>query len=167
MALIYIDGVMFDEHTTTLLNCPITITGVYKIPLTVTKIGIQAFFGCSRLLSVELPAGLKTIGMLAFEGCRHLNSITIPASVDCINYRAFAKCYGLTSIRLMCKTPPKCSVNNNIFADTPVKFCRLYVPMGSGAAYCSAPVWKEFYEIIEFVPDKEKISENNKKVKVG
>lgn len=156
MALTNNDGVMFDEYNTTLLHCPALYTGAYKVPSTITKIGIQAFFGCTRLLSVELPAGLKTINMLAFEGCKHINSITIPASVECIHYRAFAKCYGLSSIRLMSKTPPNCSINNNIFAETPVKFCRLYVPMGSGAAYCAAPVWKDFYEIIEFVPGKEK-----------
>jgi hypothetical protein len=167
VALIKHGGVMFDEKQTTLLHCPNSFTGVYKVPLTVTKIGIQAFFGCSRLLSVELPSGLKTINMLAFEGCRHLNSITIPASVECIDYRAFAKCNALTSIRLMHKIPPACSSNNSIFADTPVKFCRLYVPMGSGMAYSSAPVWKEFYEIIELVPDKEKAFENHKKALVG
>jgi len=55
MALIYIDGVMFDEEQTTLLHCPATTTGVYKVPSTVKKIGIQAFFGCSRLLTVQLP----------------------------------------------------------------------------------------------------------------
>lgn len=149
MSLIYIDGVMFNEEQTTLLHCPLTITGVYKIPSTVKKIGIQAFFGCSRLLSVELPSGLKTINMLAFEGCRHLHSICIPESVTAIGYRAFANCTELRTIQVEHESPLLCSINCEIFRNTDLSKCTLIVPVGTRMLYLNAPLWRDFGNIVE------------------
>jgi len=156
MALTYIEGVMFDEQMATLLHCPISITGVYNIPETVTKIGIQAFYGCTRLLSVQLPEQLKTISMLAFEGCRHLHSICIPASVTTIGYSAFAKCIGLRTIQLKHEMPLRCTTNCNIFKNTDISQCALIVPVGTRLAYFNAPVWRDFGNIFEIGQMKEK-----------
>ena len=167
MALIYIDGVMFDEEQTTLLHCPITITGVYKIPTTVTKIGIQAFYGCSRLLTVQLPGQLKTINMLAFEGCRHLHSICIPESVTTIGYRAFANCSELRSIQVEHETPLQCSSNCDIFISTDISKCTLIVPLDTRQAYINAPVWGKFGNIVEIGLAKEKNHINERRKIVG
>ena len=43
-----------------------------------TKIGTQAFFGCSSLQNVTLPTSLKEIGYQAFRDCDALTSITFP-----------------------------------------------------------------------------------------
>ena len=167
MALIYIDGVMFDEQSTTLLHCPSTTTGVYKVPKTVTKIGIQAFYGCSRLLSVHLPAHLTAINMLAFEGCWHLHSICIPESVTSIGYRAFAKCPELRTIQLEHETPLQCSTNCDIFKNTDITKCTLIVPLGSRQAYLNSPVWRDFGNIVEIGQAKEKLCDNGKRKIVG
>lgn len=168
MALIYIDGVMFNEEQTTLLHCPIITTGVYKVPSTVKKIGIQAFFGCTRLLKIQLPEQLQTINMLAFEGCRHLNSICIPESVTSIGYRAFANCPELRTIQLEHEEPLACSTNCDIFKKTDISKCTLIVPVGTRFAYLKAPVWRDFGNIVEIGEAKEQeVCKKDKRKVVG
>ena len=72
------------------------------IPSSVTSIGEQAFYGCSKLTSVIFPSGskLKSIGREAFEDCSELTSIDIPDSVNSIESMAFSGCTGLTSVKL-------------------------------------------------------------------
>lgn len=167
MALIYIDGVMFDEEQTTLLHCPATTTGVYKTPSTVTKIGIQAFYGCSRLLTIKLPERLKAINMLAFEGCKHLHAICIPESVTSIGYRAFANCPELRTIQLEHEAPLACSTNCDIFKKTDISKCTLIVPIGTRQAYMNALVWRDFGNIVEIGQAKEKLCDKEKRKIVG
>lgn len=167
MSLIYRDGVMFDEQISTLLHCPLTFAGVYKVPSTVKKIGIQAFFGCSHLLSINLPQGLETINMLAFDGCRHLSSICLPESIKSINYRAFANCTGLKTLQIECQIPPKCSTNCDIFKNTDISKCTLLVPVNTRQAYINAPVWGKFGNIVEIGQTKEKMVCDKEKRKVA
>ena len=69
-----------------------------EIPAGVTSIGDSAFSGCSRLTSIKIPAGVTSIGEYAFSGCSGLTSIEIPAGVTSIGDSAFRSCSGLTSI---------------------------------------------------------------------
>ncbi len=64
------------------------------------KIGKYAFYGCSRLTSLNLPAGITSIGSSAFEGCSGLTSLTLPAGITSIGDYAFSGCSGLTSLNL-------------------------------------------------------------------
>ena len=52
----------------------------------------SAFYGCSSLAEIALPAGLITIGDSAFRGCSSLTEITLPASLTSIEQTAFAGC---------------------------------------------------------------------------
>ena len=62
---------------------PDTIT--YEgITYSVTSIGNEAFYWCSKLSAVTLSSSLKTIGNCAFEECSGLTSVTIPNSVTSI-----------------------------------------------------------------------------------
>ena len=63
-------------------------------------IGDCAFYGCSGLTSINLPASITEIGESAFYGCSGLTSINLPASITKIEYGAFEGCSGLTSINL-------------------------------------------------------------------
>ena len=63
-----------------------------------TSIGSKAFYGCSGLSSVEIPAGVTSIGDQAFRECSGLTSVEIPAGVTYIDGDAFYKCSGLTSV---------------------------------------------------------------------
>ena len=81
-------------------NCT-TLVDV-TIPASVTGIGEQAFYGCSNLLSVIFGPNsqLESIGGWAFCDCSNLVSITIPAGVTNIGDSAFFDCIGLTSITI-------------------------------------------------------------------
>ena len=63
-----------------------------------SSIGEHAFYGCSGLSSVEIPASVTSIGGSAFLGCSGLTSVEIPASVTSIGESAFYGCSGLTSV---------------------------------------------------------------------
>lgn len=71
----------------------------YSIPANVTKIA-DAFFYCSKLTSISLPAGLKEIDDYAFTYCSGLTSISLPSGLERIGKCAFAHCSGLTEIIL-------------------------------------------------------------------
>ena len=64
----------------------------------VTTIGVEAFYCCNGLTSIEIPNSVTTIGYAAFYCCSGLTSIEIPNSVTTIGSSAFSGCSGLTSI---------------------------------------------------------------------
>ena len=68
------------------------------IPDSVTRIGSDAFSGCTGLTSITIPDSVTSIGNSAFWNCTGLTSITIPDSVTSIGNYAFYNCSSLTSI---------------------------------------------------------------------
>jgi hypothetical protein len=70
------------------------------IPASVTSIGEKAFYNCYGLTSVTIPASVTRIGTEAFKYCYGLTSVTIPASVTSIGDGAFYYCYGLTTLTI-------------------------------------------------------------------
>ncbi len=67
---------------------------------TATKIGNDAFRGCTSLTSIEIPNSVTSIGGYAFENCSGLTSVTIPNSVTSIGICAFRDCTSLTSVTI-------------------------------------------------------------------
>ena len=61
-----------------------------------TSIGDSAFYYCSSLTSVSLPAA-TSIGDVAFSSCSSLTSVSLPAATS-IGDRAFQYCGSLTSV---------------------------------------------------------------------
>ena len=72
----------------------------YNIPNTVTEIGKNAFYGCSKITSIIIPDSVTTIGAGAFESCSSLTEITIPQSVTSIGSDAFVYCGKLMAINI-------------------------------------------------------------------
>ena len=66
----------------------------------VTAIGTDAFYGCTRLKNVTLPASLTQIGDMAFEMCENLTEITVPDNVVSIGDDAFRGCTQLETVSL-------------------------------------------------------------------
>ena len=47
------------------------------MPSKLTTIGASAFYKCTKLTSITIPANVKSIGSKAFYGCKNLKKITI------------------------------------------------------------------------------------------
>jgi hypothetical protein len=93
-----LDGVLFNQNQTTLLQYPGGKAGAYTIPGGVTRIGFSAFEHCNGLTGVTIPNSLTRIDTYAFYGCAGLSRITIPASVTSIGDYVFVSCSGLTEV---------------------------------------------------------------------
>ena len=71
-----------------------------EIPDSVTSIGDSAFRACSSLTSVVIGDSVTSIGDSAFRAGNSLTSIEIPDSVTSIGWMAFSNCSSLTSIEI-------------------------------------------------------------------
>ncbi len=94
------DYLEFSEDGRTVIGCKKNYKGAVVITEGVTEIGENAFKGCTRLTSIEIPNSVTVIGNYAFYGCTHLTSIEIPDSVTRIGYHAFGGCMSLNSIEI-------------------------------------------------------------------
>ncbi|MBQ3001719.1 MAG: leucine-rich repeat protein [Bacilli bacterium] len=65
-----------------------------------TRIGRQAFSGCTKLVNVQLPSTLRNMGAGVFEQCTALVEITIPERVQAIQMGTFKNCRALEKINL-------------------------------------------------------------------
>ena len=88
-------------------------------------VGDFAFYGCSRLTSLNLPAGITSIGSYAFKGCSRLTSLTLPAGITKIYDYAFDGCSGLKEIRFC--------INDNL--DTYLTKGHPYIDVDCGIKY--------------------------------
>jgi hypothetical protein len=84
-----VDGVLFNKAMTTLIECPVTMSGTYQIPSTVTTIAEYAFFNCHLVTSVVFPSSLESIGIQAFDLCRLKGQLILPSSLKSIGRSAF------------------------------------------------------------------------------
>ena len=128
----------------TINGLPVTIVGrsafydctsltSVTIPAGVTNIENNAFSGCTSLTSVTFPDSVTSIGYEAFRNCFSLDGVTIPAGVTSINYSAFRNCTSLTAITVDALNSAYSSVDG-VLADksqTTLILC----PPGKGAAY--------------------------------
>ena len=92
---------------------------------------------------------VTSIGVKAFYDCTGLTSLTLPASLTNIETYALYNCSGLTKMTVFATTPPTVegSAFYNISKETPV-----YVPAASLAAY-QASVWKGFTNLQAIVAE--------------
>jgi uncharacterized protein YjdB len=93
-----------------------TLTGI-TIPASVTTIGGNgAFANCGELTTVTFAEGsvLETIGEYTFYSCSKLGTITIPASVTSIGVSAFSGCLKLETITI---PESVTSIGNSAFAN--------------------------------------------------
>ena len=70
------------------------------MPDTIVSVGFMAFLECSNLSTIKLSNKLETIGAFAFKWCSNLSDITLPESLTYIGGCAFIDCFSLTSITI-------------------------------------------------------------------
>ena len=93
-------GVLFDKNKTTLLIAPKGLSGSYTVPSTVTTIGANAFYTCTKLTGISISSKVTAIGNSAFYQCYALTSVTTPSSVKTIGDYAFGVCDALSSVTM-------------------------------------------------------------------
>ncbi len=92
-----VDGVLFNFNLTELISYPDGIEKAkYTVPSGVTTIGRYAFDDCD-IKEITLPDTLKTISDGAFYECSNIEKIDIPASVTSISQSALL--YGMSSLK--------------------------------------------------------------------
>ncbi|MCD8207951.1 MAG: leucine-rich repeat protein [Bacteroidales bacterium] len=78
-----------------------SVTSV-AVPGSVTELGRSAFEGCTNLSSVSFSgsdnSGDLTIKSRAFYGCTRLGNVSLPANLTCLEADAFGGCTGLTYV---------------------------------------------------------------------
>ncbi|MBP7831125.1 MAG: leucine-rich repeat domain-containing protein [Kiritimatiellae bacterium] len=126
------DGVLFDEAKTVLLQCPGGKPGSYAISNGVVRIGDNAFDHCYAITNIELAGSVTQIGERAFQSCRFA-TIAIPAGVASIGAGAFAYCLNLTAFTVEDANPLFSSANGVLFDKG--QGTLLQYPVGGPAAY--------------------------------
>ena len=77
-----LDGVLFNQAMTGLIQCPARKIGEYSIPFGVETVGYQAFSECKGLNRIFVPASVSSISPFAFAGATDLAAIDVdPANV--------------------------------------------------------------------------------------
>ncbi len=106
------------------------------LPASVKSIGDETFFGCSALKYIYLPSALIEIGTSAFAHCSSLESFHVPSSVKRIGNGAFTACSSLKRVGVHGALPPK--MGNQVFASCH-QLDSVFVPVGAKTHYHSTP----------------------------
>ena len=122
-----------------------------SIPATVGYIGSSAFEDCSSLMSLSLNDGLLYFGGSAFEGCSGLQTLTIPSTVNTISINAFKNCKGITDVYCYAENVP--DTHFDAFDATPTEKSTLHVPANAVEAYRTSWPWSDFKEIVALDED--------------
>ncbi|MBO4821752.1 MAG: leucine-rich repeat protein [Prevotella sp.] len=101
------------------------------------------FVANNSLTKISIPKAVVTIAPEAFYGASKLLSVNLSTSdVSSIGEEAFAECTSLNSVKVGWATP--LSVPENVFDGVDLANATLTVPNGMENIYREAPVWKNF-----------------------
>ena len=144
-----VDGVLYNKSQQNLLCFPGGKGTDFEIPSTVSVIDTAAFEGSNMIRNVVIPSSVTTLSPEAFYWCQGLESTEIPASVTSIGGYSFYNCTALTTITVHQSTPVDLMNSDSVFKYINTTTCKLFVPVGSKAAYQEANQWGDFQNIIE------------------
>lgn len=122
-----------------------------SLPNSVTTIGESAFYDCENLTKVSLGNSVTKIGDFAFKDCENLTEISLGKSVAEIGSGVLSKCENLTTIYSLNPTPP--TFESDEFTNKQYINMNVYVAKGSLAAYQTADIWKNFWNLQEYSTD--------------
>lgn len=142
-------GLLYDKGISTLIQCPGAFSDDADIPSSVQIIGKYSFFRNIGMPTISLPEGIHTISEGAFLDCQAIAAIQLPSTVKKIESMAMAMCPSLTAVYAEMSDPSVVELGEEVFAETNLDECMLYVPKGTSMKYRSAPQWSGFKHIYE------------------
>ena len=71
------NGMLFNENQTTLVQCPVGVSGAISFPATVKSLDFDSLEYCTNITSVSIPASVTSIGGNAFYDCSKVTSFTV------------------------------------------------------------------------------------------
>lgn len=89
---------------------------MFSIPSKVHEIGDDAFYKCTKLVSIEFHNNVSIIGPFAFSNCIKLESVIIPNSLTVIDDETFFGCAALKSVQFSEKSLVE-EINAGAFAE--------------------------------------------------
>lgn len=122
-----------------------------SLPNSVTTIGESAFYDCENLTKVSLGNSVTKIGDFAFKDCENLTEISLGKSVAEIGSGVLSRCENLTTIYSLNPTPP--TFESDEFTNKQYINMNVYIAKGSLAAYQTADIWKNFWNLQEYSTD--------------
>lgn len=118
-----------------------------KFPDSLLEIGDDAFHN-TKLEEVILPDNHIKIGWGGFAECKNLKRVVLSSNLQSFDFQRFSGCGALTELH--CRSFVPYPVSNVFEADNVIyTVCKLYVPIGTTAAYRAADGWKNFTSIEE------------------
>jgi uncharacterized repeat protein (TIGR03803 family) len=102
----------------------------------VQSIGNRSFYVCTSLANVTFGQGLQTLGDSAFQGASALTSISLPQSVASLGHDVFAWCVQLTNIYFGGNAP---SVRSYTVSPPPATVYYLPNTTGWGTSFAGLP----------------------------
>jgi hypothetical protein len=84
------DGIIWNADKSKIYFVPITYTGDFIIPNSVTAIKAYAFLGCTALGALTIPNSVTSIGIYAFDGCSGISEFNIEDSDTELTLGAYA-----------------------------------------------------------------------------
>ena len=114
----------------------------------VKTVELRAFYGCSKLAKVTIPASMTAIHDHAFAETA-LTSVTFPEQFSLLGWNAFATCAELAAVYCKAVTPPVTAAEGWYdWFDENAEGRKIYVPAESVAAYKAADGWSEYADAI-------------------
>lgn len=104
----------------------------------------QSIRWCGGLHEIVIPNTVKLLGYAAMTDCHNVKTVVLGAGLERLEKLAFwAVSYSLETIVSFNPVPAICDSPNSTFESLP-EGVTLYVPLGSKAAYETAPGWDYF-----------------------
>ena len=121
-------------------------SGTLHLPSSLTILGGSAFSDNMQLTgTLEIPDKLTSIKEEAFYGCSKIEGLVLPANLETIYSNAFKNCFGIGSI--VCKGAEPAYVKSGAFDGVPKDNFTVEVPESSVAQYQTTAGWNEFKRI--------------------
>ena len=121
-------------------------SGTLHLPSSLTILGGYAFSDNMQLTgTLEIPDKLTSIKEKAFYGCSKIEGLVLPANLETIYNNAFKNCFGIGSI--VCKGAYPAYVKSGAFDGVPKDNFTVEVPESAVAQYQTAVGWNEFKRI--------------------